>query len=162
METRTITILAAGALGVAVGASGLLLSQRATAAPPPATSGHMTQVACPATMVARTGGWMLSSGPWKPTMVTPPQPTPPMPVYGPFMKGPEGTYELPSGAAIPSYTFKLSGVFAEPFTRMLKCEYAGSDNSEPYVSFTVTQPYPAGQECLTTAGTVNTRTFQCQ
>jgi hypothetical protein len=164
MQTRTLSIVAAGALGVAVGCAGLLLAERATAAPPAPplqVNPIVRAVSCPATMSATTGGWQLSSGPWKPLLVTPPGAAAAS-QYGPFMKTPDGSYELPGGAAIPTYTWNLSGVFAEPFQRILKCEYAGSGGSAPFASLTVTQPWPRGQECTTSVGPVNARTFQCQ
>jgi hypothetical protein len=171
METRTITLVAAGALGGAVVTAVMLLSHRATAALPSMPSPHPTLVACPPAMVAKTGAWTLSAGPWKPSAVTPSTPllsapgspaAAPGPVYGPFMKMPDGSYELPSGAVTPTSTFRLAGVFVEPFQRLLKCEYSTTSDMAPYASFTVTQPYPVGQECMTTAQSPSTRTFVCQ
>src|SRR5208283_4198750 len=101
MQTRTITLVLAGALGGAVVTAGLLLSQRATAAPPSALPLHTVQVACPVAMVTRAEGWTLSSGPWKPSVVTPPAspasapsavPASTAPIHGPFTKDPDGTY----------------------------------------------------------------------
>jgi len=161
-----------GALGVG---AGMLLSHRATAEPPLALPPHATHVICPSSMTAKAVGWTLATGPWKPTVVAPATPPPsasgsgpssatvsPGPTHGPFPRAPEGGYELPGTAVTPTSTFRLSGVYVEPFQRMLRCEYAATSDTAPYASFAVTQPYPAGQECNTTAQALNVRSFVCQ